>query len=663
MNFRGILIQSRWGALALFLFVVGLGLLFFHGQLESSDEVLMAATSVSLADRGSLRFTEPIYDHYFSGYGLGMPLVGIPPHLLQRGLGFIGVIDENAPALFNLAPVILSGIALVFLGGFLGGQRRWAYLGLVLLACPLLAAAQRFYSEMLLAAALAVLFCLFEKGRHSRPSPKLIVLMGVGVFLAACLAMLSRIAALPFLLLALVWGWRHGTKWTFLLPALGGILAGGAITMLQNIALWGGPFETGYKGQNFTTPLGTGAYALLFSTERGALIFFPALLVPLLGWKHLGGPQRRLTVAAVALTLFSICFHGVFWTWHGGWTAGPRFLLPVLILFIPGIARVVSRWRHLVFPLKLFVVVSIAWGIMMNWIYLQHSPMHWWRLTWGFHLIENKFLFMPQMSLWQAWMEGVPLPRLTSVLPPAWSLFFTAMGITFVAVSLYPLLVPFRGHTGISGKAALKPVEFRGIRPAPLQVAILGVVFLLLAATKWFSGPRGWEVIGAGFYAERPSHLLLDGQQGTFRGWLDYPLATPMRLHLRGAGPYRVTVNGETIFEDGDVGPPRLSRADLNLSPGLHQIEVQVLPRPQGAPSRIELFWSWGGEGRFMTPAGGEYLLPRPLTASEQFFTRIWRRKEILLGAVLALLLLMKGGASAFLQSLPLGRNNSAVSR
>lgn len=663
MKLRGVLIRSRWGATALFLFVLGLGLLFYNGQLESSDEVLMAATSVSLAERGSLRFTEPIYDQYFTGYGVGMPIMGIPFHLLQRGLGAIGIFDEDSPALFNLAPVLLSALTVVLLGGFLGGQRRWAYIGLAVLACPLLAGAQRFYSELLLGAALAGLFCCLELGRRPHQSPRRLLLLGGGVLMAACLAMLSRSAALPFLLLALAWGWRHGTRWKFLLLGLVGILAGGAITLLQNTVLWGGPFSTGYTGQDFTTPLGTGVYALLFSTERGLLIFFPALLVPLLGWMHLGGPQRRITMAAVGLAFFSIIFHGVFWTWHGGWTVGPRFLLPVLVLFLPGIARVASRWRSLALPLKAFLIGALGWGAMMNWIYLQHSPMHWWRLTWGFHQIENQFLFMPQMSLWQAWMEGVPLPRLASALPPAWSLFFTAMGITCVAVSLYPLLVPFRGHTGVSGKAAMKPMEFRGIRPAPLQVAVVGVVFLLLAATKWFAGPRGWEVIGAGQFMDRPSHLLLDGREGTFRGWLDYPLATPVRLHLRGSGPYRVTVNGETIFEDGTIGQTRLAQADVDLSPGLHQLEVQVLPRPQGAPSRVELFWSWGGEGRFMAPAGGEYLLPRPLNPTEQFFTRIWRRKEILLGGLLALLLLLKGGASAFLQSLPVGRNNSAASK
>ena len=54
-----------------------------------------------------------------------------------------------------------------------------------------------------------------------------------------------------------------------------------------------------------------------------------------------------------------------------------------------------------------------------------------------------------------------------------------------------------------------------------------------------------------------------------------------------------------------------------------------------------------GGNGTYLAPVGGDYLLTRELTPAEQFFALLWRRKFIAGAAVLALLLLMKGVRSA----------------
>ena len=122
-----ILVSPKLGGVALFLFLLGTSLLFFHGQLKTSDEQLMAATTASIAERFTLVFDQEIHGQRFTGYGVGTPLTGLPAYYLDKLFTALGPLEGAA---FNLVPLtnaVLFGLLGAMLAGLLDGQRRWGF--------------------------------------------------------------------------------------------------------------------------------------------------------------------------------------------------------------------------------------------------------------------------------------------------------------------------------------------------------------------------------------------------------------------------------------------------------------------------------------------------------------------------------------------------------
>jgi hypothetical protein len=88
---------------------------------------------------------------------------------------------------------------------------------------------------------------------------------------------------------------------------------------------------------------------LLFSPSRGLFFIMPVLLLSLWGIAHMIGreqrPREAILIAAAATGSF--LFISGFYAWHGGWTFGPRYLVPMLPFLAFPIAFV--RWRPYLF--------------------------------------------------------------------------------------------------------------------------------------------------------------------------------------------------------------------------------------------------------------------------------------------------------------------------
>ena len=113
-------------------------------------------------------------------------------------------------------------------------------------------------------------------------------------------------------------------------------------------------------------PSVTALWGLLFSPFRGLLFYAPALAVA--AYAYLTARRRQLLSDAVSplglLTLGYLALISSYFVWWGGWSYGPRHLIPLaMILFYEGIP-LVARRRSLHAPLLL---ASIA-GIAMVWM-------------------------------------------------------------------------------------------------------------------------------------------------------------------------------------------------------------------------------------------------------------------------------------------------------
>jgi len=105
-------------------------------------------------------------------------------------------------------------------------------------------------------------------------------------------------------------------------------------------------------------------FAILFSPSRGLFFIMPVFLYSLFGLIRMFREKHFLAEAIVIAVIFSgyICINGGFYGWHGGWTYGPRYLVPMLpFLAIPiAFSPIHSIWFFLLFLISAFQVMLSA---------------------------------------------------------------------------------------------------------------------------------------------------------------------------------------------------------------------------------------------------------------------------------------------------------------
>ena len=139
------------------------------------------------------------------------------------------------------------------------------------------------------------------------------------------------------------------------------------VTVAYNLHRFHDPLQFGYQppaDPGFTTPLLEGARGLLFSPEKSIVLFAPAIvLVP---FALIALWRRDRPTAALLLALFVAVFGlaATWWSWQGGWSWGPRLLIPGVALLLValgpwiGAARARLRLAGALFALGFVVSFS-----------------------------------------------------------------------------------------------------------------------------------------------------------------------------------------------------------------------------------------------------------------------------------------------------------------
>jgi hypothetical protein len=158
---------------------------------------------------------------------------------------------------------------------------------------------------------------------------------------------------------------------------LGGLPCAAAL-LAYNYAITGSPLTTPYayeahhafaemkSAYGIRLPSADALWGLLFSPFRGLLFYAPALAVT--AYAYLTARRRHLLSDAVSplglLTIGYLALISSYFVWWGGWSYGPRHLIPLaMILFYEGIPFAARR-RSLHRPL---LWASVA-GIAMVWV-------------------------------------------------------------------------------------------------------------------------------------------------------------------------------------------------------------------------------------------------------------------------------------------------------
>jgi hypothetical protein len=190
----------------------------------------------------------------------------------------------------------------------------------------------------------------FYKLEQTKPTSSIRTDLSTGIALSLLILVKAIfIVFAPVFWLALLWK-RRCTKireifyvsLAFGLP----IFVVGLAFLAWNYARWGTAFDFGYK-EPFDTPLLVGLYGLFLSSGKSVFLYAP-LLVLAIGALPLFVRRHRFEFVVISsVTVPVACIYACFWAWHGDWAWGPRYLIPLIPLWLLPIATVVSARRRM----------------------------------------------------------------------------------------------------------------------------------------------------------------------------------------------------------------------------------------------------------------------------------------------------------------------------
>lgn len=319
---------------------------FARGQVSTSDGLEMYRVSVSVVDDGDVWLDEVPRvgvsgrdGHRTSKYGPMLPVLGVVPVALATPVakvtGHEDQLRQFAWSLMIPAASVLLLLWMVALGVRLGASFRWATAAAVggLLCTYALPYTEDSFTEPLTALAVVGAVERFLAGRRVTAG----ALIGFGMLARPQLAPLGA-------LLVLACAWEAGGPWRGRVrPALAAA-AGPAVAAVvlagYNLLRFGDALQTGYKkptDPGFTTPLFHGLHGLFLTSSKSVLLFAPLVLLVPWGvravWRQTSptaaGAGLRLALGLLlANGLLTLVTTATWWSWMGGWSWGPRLLLP-----------------------------------------------------------------------------------------------------------------------------------------------------------------------------------------------------------------------------------------------------------------------------------------------------------------------------------------------
>jgi hypothetical protein len=352
-----------FGIAAVFLFSLA------HIGIQTSDDAAMLATTGALWDKHTFaipdmewlneRVTIGKYGKdglLYAKFGAGQTLVaavlyGIGEALFPKAEPYMWagypIVNSSAGAQLALFDnVVLAGLIVglvVYEAGELCGAHAATITGIMLtLASPFLFAARVFGAEI--GAALGLLLAAMLARRALKPDssiPLWVSVAGLGI------AVLFRPSALVFGFAWLVWVSRRPLRdWLSVGIALALVTA---TIPGYNWLRYGDIFESGYGdyGSGFSIQL-IGLAGYLLAPGRSLLLFAPWALLILPTIVALFRRQLNWETGVAAGVVGFYLVHAMWQEWEGGWSFGPRLLIPILPVIALTVANAFVKFPRLV---------------------------------------------------------------------------------------------------------------------------------------------------------------------------------------------------------------------------------------------------------------------------------------------------------------------------
>jgi hypothetical protein len=149
-----------------------------------------------------------------------------------------------------------------------------------------------------------------------------------------------------------------------------------ALALAYNWARWGSITASGYEpylAMYFGGSVFDGAWGMLASPNKSALLYSPPLVLALLGWPAAIRAQRRLGLALLLVVAPTFLVYCTYRSWSGDYAWGPRYFVWVVPVALVGLAWFVDlRSRARTIALALVIVAGIAVQVLGSALYWDH---------------------------------------------------------------------------------------------------------------------------------------------------------------------------------------------------------------------------------------------------------------------------------------------------
>lgn len=320
----------------------------------------------------------------YSWFGIGSVLLGLPFYLLGKQLG---VEPATLVPLVNvLVSAATNSLIYIFLH-CIGYSRRVSVIvsliyGFTTMACyyakdPGDQCIETFFI-------LLSVYCMYRYTVTGKLSFTIYAAASVGM---AVITRVNAVIAIPAILtlplLEYFFSNHYHSKFKqmskFICVFIIGLVPFVALFMWYNHYRYGSVLETGngimatkwgvslFAGTN---PF-TGLVGLLLSPGKGFFYYSPMAFLFFLSIRHFFRSNSKIFLCFVTLIISYIIFYAKFFTWHGDWAWGPRYLLAILPYFIIPLASIINNPSE---KLKSFIIALSILGFTIQVIAISINP-------------------------------------------------------------------------------------------------------------------------------------------------------------------------------------------------------------------------------------------------------------------------------------------------
>jgi hypothetical protein len=351
----------------LFAATAALLLLLQEGAITGSDGQTVYDVTKAIVEHGTIHFgpeyplttssVSGVEGHLYSKYAVGLSLLAIVPYVVAFPVSVLTGHDElvHEAVVASIVPIACAGVVVAV---YAVARRLQATVRASLLVAVgtvfgtyLLPYTAEFFSEPF--AALGLLVSI-ERALAKRPGQAALALGAGAVFRE------QMFALAPVLLVFLV----HDNGWRSLRSAIPALVGPLAVALTWNYLRFGDLTTSGYarRGEGFTTPPFEGLHRVFLTADKSLFLFAPVTVLLLFAFRHAWREYRATTML---IALYSLITLALVVTWHdpeGGWSWGPRLLLPV----VPAAIALLAPWLDGSTGRYYLATVLVALGFLMS---------------------------------------------------------------------------------------------------------------------------------------------------------------------------------------------------------------------------------------------------------------------------------------------------------